>query len=176
MRPLLAMLMLALAGYAAGAEGPRVPIEATGSSVEHPVGWAFMPASGSPPMVMFHLCDATRADGCLVRGEMTLTVPHPEREVVPLEERLQAAIAGRQEGVPAPRALRSGRYDAVETFWRGEHSNHVQKQVVRADMQVSTPAGLYECMLTIDPDLFDSRLEQWRRFCGSLQLASNTPD
>lgn len=170
------MLMVATPAFAAVTEGPRVPVETSGASVEHPLGWTHMPASGSPPMVMFTLCDPAVVDGCVVRGEMMLTAPNPGAESLSLKQVLEAAEAQQTDDVLPPRKLRSGRHDAVETLWQGDHSSHIKKQVRRAGMQIGTPAGLYQCLLTADPDLFESQLGQWRRFCASLELANHTPD
>lgn len=150
-----------------------MPIEASGATVEHPAGWMLLPASGSPPVVMFNLCDPAMTDGCLVRGEMVLSAPNPEVPEASLEARLASAKANPQLQ-PGSAEIQSGRYGAVETFWQGPHSSHSSKIVKRGSMQIQTPAGWYDCMLTADPALFETQVGQWRRFCASLDATAAT--
>jgi hypothetical protein len=122
---------------------------------------------------MFNLCDPAMTDGCLVLGEMVISSPNPGGSQASLEARLASAKAN-QQLLPGSAAIQSGRYDAVETFWQGSHSSHISKIVKRGSMQIQTPAGWYDCVLTADPALFETQVGQWRRFCASLDATAAT--
>ena len=174
MRLPFALLLTGCAGIAAAQQAPRVPIEDSGASVVHPAGWTGMPVSGIPPVVMFNLCDSAVRDGCLVRGEMTLSAPRADDTLDSVEARLAAAQVSRQPGQPEARRIKSGAHDAVETFWEGPHSNHISQVVKRGFIQIRTDTGWYECMLTAAPDLFPTQVDQWREFCASLDVTATT--
>ena len=43
-------------------------------------------------------------------------------------------------------------------------------------MHIQTTLGWYDCTLTTDPERFQTQIEQWRRFCASLDAADTAPD
>lgn len=176
MHRLPTVLLAACAGAAFAQQPPRHAIEATGASVEHPAGWTLMPASGSPPVILFNLCEPPQApDGCLVRGEMAMSAPNPGRETPPLAEVLNEGTESGPPGEQKPRLLKSGGFEALEMRWV-DARNTARHATAGATMLIDTPRGRFECRLTMEPARIGPMLDTWRRFCASLIPVDSAPD
>ena len=131
-----------------------------------------MPASGSPPVVIFNLCDQQVSDGCVLKGEMTMNAPGPGTETPPLHQYIvDAAVSDGSR--PMPKLVKSGSHDAVETRWNNRQSplRHASSGV---QMLIDTPQGRFACSLMMEPDRIESALDAWRRFCASLETEHKT--
>jgi len=164
--------MLTSSAFAFANDAARVPVEATDASVAYPAGWVQMPLTSDPPSVMFVLCDQSEEAGCLVQGEITLGLVPVGRKIESLDHELDAAKAS-VELASLAHKVRIGPYDAVETNWTGQHSNHIQWAVTRGNLLIETTSGYYDCMLTTAPDRFPELADTWRSFCASLDLEKN---
>jgi len=169
------LLLTACSGGVLAQQAPRVPLEDTGATVEHPNGWTLMPASGSPPVVMFHLCDPSLSDGCLVKGEMAMNAPNPDLDAPPLEPSLDGAERTGAISQPMPRLTKSGDFVALETRWVNAESP-VRHASAGATMLIDTPQGRFSCSLMMEPGRVEGMLDTWRRFCASLIPVGSMPD
>ena len=165
-----AMFVLTCA-HAIAAE--RVALEGSNASVELPVGWSLVPATGESPFLMLNLCDPKVADGCLVRAELLIEQLKPERAPRSLDARLsQWQQDTTQKTVAAPLRLKIGERDAIESVTRGAHSDHISKEVFFDTMLLQEDGRYYTCSMTMDPPDYIALKSVLHDFCASIRFTT----
>jgi len=163
------MLALLAASHVHAGDAPRIGVDGSSATIEHPLGWTLMPASSSP---MFYLCDPSMEDGCLVRGEMHIRPTLADMKVESLSLYLDAAIHSHSQPVPVPRRRQIGRFDAVESFWIHEQSD-VGHGKAGVKLLMETTEGFFSCSLMAEPKVIEQQIASWRRFCASLDFVNS---